>query len=308
MAGNQPNRSGISRNGASKSGALKSDTSGGKPVINEQFESQVPNKVWKWEFPHASGKSKQRQSTETEPVNALKAIQKTAEEISANNRLKKGIRQYRIKRWENALEEFQMVETEHFNNEERAELAYYLGLCYTKLERFNEAPLYFEQVLTLSNSPLWIYQCRLILAYIYIITGRAPLAENELKNLEAGGLESAMLYNTLAYAEYVQKNYLAAIEWYEKALDTEKDNPTALNSLGYILADTGMDTQKGLRLCRKAVEKNSQNPAYLDSLGWASYRCGKLNEARNWLRRAQELAPQEKEIKEHLKIVSEEIV
>jgi len=294
MAGNQPNRSGAS---------------GEKPVINEQFESHVPNKVWKWEFPDTSGRGRQRQSTETESVKtAHRAAHKTGEEVLADNRLKKGIRLYRIKRWESALEEFQLVETEHFSNEERAELAYYLGLCYTKLERFDEALLYFEKVLAISNSPLWTYQCRLILAYIYIITGRAALAENELKNLEAGGLESAMLYNTLAYAEYVQKHYLAAIEWYEKALDIEKDNPTALNSMGYILADTGMDTQKGLRLCRKAVEKNSQNAAYLDSLGWASYRCGKLNDARNWLRRALEIAPQEKEIKEHLRVVSEEAV
>jgi tetratricopeptide (TPR) repeat protein len=300
MAGNKSNRSFAPRSGVP----------GEKPVINEQFESRVPSKVWKWEFPDASGKSVQRrQGTETDPVKAQTAALKAAhKDIIAGNRLKKGIRLYHIKRWENALEEFLQIETEHFDNEERAELAYYLGLCYTKLERFDEALVCFEQVLATSNSPLWTYQCRLILSYIYIVTGRAVMAENELKNLQDGGLESAMLYNTLAYTEYIQKNYLGAIEWYEKALDIEKDNLTALNSMGYILADTGMDTQKGLRLCRKAVEKNSQNAAYLDSLGWALYRCGKLNEARNWLRRALEVAPQEKEIKEHFRIVSEETV
>jgi len=295
MAGNQSNRSFVP---------------GEKPVINEQFESYVPNKVWKWDFPDVSGKRKQ--AKDAKPADAQKAAPKTAkktgEDIVSENRLKKGMRLYRIKRWESALQEFQLVETEGFTNEERAELAYYFGLCYTKLERFDEALLYFEQVLAVSNSPLWTYQCRLIIAYIYIITGRAAMAENELKNLETGGLESAMLYNTLAYAEYTQKHYKDAIGWYEKALDIEKDNPTALNSMGYILADTGMDTQKGLKLCRKAVEKNPQNAAYLDSLGWASYRCGKMNDARNWLRRALEIAPQMKEIKEHLRIVSEETV
>ena len=291
MAGNQSNRS---------------YTSGEKPVINEQFESRTPSKVWKWDFPDVSKKNKQ--GKEAGPAKILRAPKKDGEDIVSENKLKKGMRLYRIKRWENALEEFLTVETEHFNSEERAELAYYLGLCCTKLERFDEALQYFEQVLTISNSPLWTYQCRLILSYIYIITGRADMAEDELKNLEAGGLESAMLYNTLAYTEYVQKNYLAAIEWYEKALDIEKDNLTALNSLGYILADTGMDTQKGLRLCRKAVDKNSENAAYLDSLGWALYRCGKLNEARNWLRRALEFAPQEKDIKEHFRIVNEEVL
>jgi tetratricopeptide (TPR) repeat protein len=307
MAGNQPNRS-----YAPRSSASRNDVSGDKPIINEQFESHVPGKAWKWDFPDAPAKGKRRQGTETVSVKAQRAAQKAAqkagEDVLSENRLKKGIRMYRIKRWENALEEFLLVETDHFNNEERAELAYYLALCYTKLERFDDALLYFEQVLTMSNSPLWIYQCRLIIAFIYITTGRAAMAENELKNLQAGGLESAMLYNTLAYTEYIQKHYLAAVEWYEKALDIEKDNSTALNSLGYILADTGMDTQKGLRLCRKAVEKNSQSAAYLDSLGWAFYRCGKLNEARNWLRRALEIAPQEKEIKEHLRIASEEAV
>jgi tetratricopeptide (TPR) repeat protein len=293
MAGNQSNRS---------------YTQGEKPVINEQFESHAPNKVWKWDFPDTPGKGKRRQGAEAAQKAGQVKAKKTEEDVSSGNRLKKGIRLYRIKRWESALEEFLLVETKYFNNEERAELAYYLGLCYTKLERFDDALAYFEQVLTISNSPLWTYQCRLIIAFIYITTGRVLMAENELKNLQAGGLESAMLYNTLAYAEYIQKHYLAAVEWYEKALDIEKDNPTALNSLGYILADTGMDTQKGLRLCRKAVEKNSQNAAYLDSLGWAFYRCGKLNEARNWLRRALEIAPQEKEIKEHLRIVSEELV
>ncbi|MDR0456708.1 MAG: tetratricopeptide repeat protein [Treponema sp.] len=285
MAGKQPNRS---------------DTPGEKPVINEEFESYSPTKTWKWDFPDAL----RRQAKEPGPVKA----KKTEEDVSSGNRLKKGMRLYRIKRWESALEEFLLVETEHFNHEERAELAYHLGLCYTKLERFDEALLYFEQVLTISNSPLWTYQCRLILAYIYIITGRTALAENELSRLQDGGLESAMLYNTLAYAEYIQKHYPGAIELYEKALDIEKDNTTALNSMGYILADTGMDTVRGMRLCRKAVEKNPRNAAYLDSLGWASYRCGKLTEARNWLRRALEIAPQEQEIKEHLRIVSEEAV
>jgi len=289
VAGNQPNRS---------------YAPGEKPVINEQFESNVPNKAWKWDFPDTSSRSKQRQGKDS----AQKAAKEAGEEVSPENRLKKGIRLYRIKRWENALQEFLLVDTKHSNNEERAELAYYLGLCCTKLERYDEALLYFEQVLTISSSPLWAYQCRMILAFVYITTGQIKMAENELKRLQDSGLESAMLYNTLAYAEYIQQHYIGAVEWYEKALDIEKDNLTALNSMGYILADTGMDTIRGLRLCRRAVDKNPENPAYLDSLGWASYRCGKLSEARTWLRRALEIAPQEKEIKEHFKIVSEEAV
>jgi tetratricopeptide (TPR) repeat protein len=130
------------------------------------------------------------------------------------------------------------------------------------------------------------------------------MAEFELGRLRKGGFESAPLYNTLAYSAYMQKRYQNAIDLYEKALDLDENNATALNSMGFILADTGLDKTKGLRLCRKAVERSPKNPAYLDSLGWAHFKCGNLMEARNWLNRAVDIAPKEKEIKEHYRIVA----
>jgi Flp pilus assembly protein TadD len=39
-------------------------------------------------------------------------------------------------------------------------------------------------------------------------------------------------------------------------------------------------------------------------LGWAFYKNGETVEARTWLRRALELAPEEKEILRHFKIVT----
>jgi Flp pilus assembly protein TadD len=142
------------------------------------------------------------------------------------------------------------------------------------------------------------------LAYIYVITGRAKMAEFELKRLQKSGFESAPLYNTLAYAAYVQKRYHSAVELYEKALELDENNATALNSMGYILADTGINTLKGLRLCNKALEHRPQSAAYLDSLGWAYYKCGEMSEARKLLGKAKELAPNEKEIQEHYRIVT----
>ena len=281
MAGNRPNRS----------DALRGYDPGEKPVLNE-----------KWEFPDAGplGEIERRPDRAPQPVKAKDA----GEEVPADSRFRKGMRLFLMKRWENALEEFRLVQPESFSSEERTELTYYMGLCCTKLERFDEALLHLEQVIASAESPLRVYQCRMIIAYIYIVTGRAELAEAELNRLQAGGLESVMLYNTLAYAAYVQEHYLGAIENYEKALELDKDNLTALNSLGYILADMGLDTLRGLRLCRKAVDKNPENAAYLDSLGWASYKCGKLTDARTWLRKAMDIAPQEKEIKKHFKIVT----
>ena len=217
--------------------------------------------------------------------------------------LEEGIRLFKTKRWDKALVEFLKVDSNGFENEDNIELAYYLGLCYTKLEHFDEALLYLEQVVTGSEDPLRVYQCRLTLAFIYVITGRSKMAEFELGRLVKGGYESIQIYTTMAYAAWSQKQYQKAVDFYERALDMDENNTTALNGLGYILADSDIDVKRGIKLCRKAVDKKPQSAAYLDSLGWAHFKNGDVNEARSWLRRAFDISPNRKEIKKHMKIV-----
>ena len=213
------------------------------------------------------------------------------------------MRLFKTKRWDKALEEFLKVEGADLSDEDKTELAYYMGLCYTKLERFDDALVYLEQVVTGSEDPLRIYQCRLTLAYIYVISGRSKLAEFELSRLVKNGFESIQIYTTMAYAAWSQKQYQKAVDLYEKALERDGENTTALNGLGYILADSDIDITRGIKLCRKAVDKKPQSAAYLDSLGWAHFKNGEVDEARIWLRRAFDISPHRKEIKKHMKIV-----
>jgi len=226
-----------------------------------------------------------------------------AEDRELSGTLNEGIRLYRLKRWDLALVELLGVNTDRFSPEENVELAYYLGLCYTKLERYDDALLYLEQVVTSGQDVLRIYQCRMALAYIYVITKRSKMAEFELKRLANNGFESAQLYTTLAYASWAQKHFKQAIDYYEKALELDETNTTALNGLGFVLVDTDIDLLRGLRCCKKAVDLRPQNAAYQDSLGWAYFKNGELLEARTWLRRALDAAPGQKEIKEHFKTV-----
>ena len=222
-----------------------------------------------------------------------------ASNVTATGALSEGIRLFRLKRWELALAEFLRVKTDRFSPEDNVELAYYLGLCYAKLERFEDAMLYLEQVVTSGHDILRIYQCRMTLAYIYVVTKRSKMAEFELKRLASNGFESAQLFSTLAYAAWSQKRYKQAVEYYEKALDVDDNSATALNGLGYVLVDADIDLIRGLRCCKKAVDIKPQNPAYQDSLGWAYFKNGELLEARTWLRRAMEAAPQMQEIQKH---------
>jgi len=234
--------------------------------------------------------------------------EKAEEKTRAGKRLQEGKRFFHLKRWENALKEFQLVDASKADTEEQAELAYYLGLCYTKLDRYDEASRYLEQVVTTGHDPMRSYQCRITLALIYIRTNRARMAEFELKRLRSAGFESAPMYNAMAYAAYTQKRYRQAIDYYEKTLELDNNNATAMNSMGYILADRGFDAKKGLMLCRKAIGIRPRNAAYMDSLGWAYYKCGEMAEARNWLQKAMDSAPAENEIREHFRIVTGEAV
>jgi tetratricopeptide (TPR) repeat protein len=230
--------------------------------------------------------------------------EKTEEKVTDYERLHAGKRLFHMSRWENALKEFQLVGIEKIDASEQAELAYYLGLCYTKLERYDEAVPYIEQVVTVDRNPLRSYQCRITLALIYIKTNRAKMAEFELKRLKNAGFESASMYNAMAYSAYIQKRYRQAVDYYEKALELDINNATAMNSMGFILVDRGFDAIKGLMLCRKAVDLRPQNAAYMDSLGWACYKCGDVAEARSWLQKAIACAPKENEIQEHYRIVT----
>jgi tetratricopeptide (TPR) repeat protein len=211
-----------------------------------------------------------------------------------------------MKRYDMALKELLQVEGAGFSGEDNAELAYYLGLCHTKLGHYEEALIYLDQVISTGQNVLRSYQCRMALSYIYVITNKSKMAEFELMRLRKSGFESVQLYTTLAYIAWMRKSVKEAVDFYERALEMDENNTTAMNGLGYVLVETNSDPIRGLRLCRRAVDRKPQNAAYMDSLGWACFKNGDVLSARTWLRRAIDLASREKEIQDHWRIVTGE--
>ncbi len=218
--------------------------------------------------------------------------------------IERGIKFYNTKRYEQALQEFQETDADPTEN---PELAYYLGLTLTQLERFEEGLVYLEQVVSAHTNFLHIFQVRMILGYIYSITGRFPLAKFEFHKLLEMGMKSVQIYASLAYIHYRQKKVEKSIELLEKALALDPEYPNALNSLGFIYADEDIDLKKALDCCKKAVFLRPDHAPYLDSLGWALFKNGNLAEARNHLRMALDRAPGNREIARHLRVVIEKI-
>jgi tetratricopeptide (TPR) repeat protein len=83
-------------------------------------------------------------------------------------------------------------------------------------------------------------------------------------------------------------------------LQVEPGNADALNYLGYLLAERGVQLDEAVSLVRKALDVDPGNPSYLDSLGWAYYRRGDFAEAEKYLMPAAEKLPRNSVIQDHM--------
>ncbi|OMH39032.1 hypothetical protein BGP75_04770 [Motiliproteus sp. MSK22-1] len=82
-------------------------------------------------------------------------------------------------------------------------------------------------------------------------------------------------------------------------LRLEPDNATVLNALGYSLTDNTDRHTEALELIEKALALKPDDPAILDSMGWAHYHLGNLSLAIQFLERAYKGFP-DAEIAAHL--------
>jgi len=105
-------------------------------------------------------------------------------------------------------------------------------------------------------------------------------------------LRGAMFERMKKYAES-EAEFKKVIEWNPK-------NASALNYLGYMLADRNVRLEEARSLIARALELEPQNGAYLDSMGWVYFRMGKLEEAETYLLRALEKTSRDPAIHDHL--------
>jgi len=86
----------------------------------------------------------------------------------------------------------------------------------------------------------------------------------------------------------------------EKGLALAPDNPLLLNFLGYAKLTHGEDIDAAEAMIRKASALRPADASITDSLGWALYKRGKLQEAIATLQKAAAGDPAQSEIGEHL--------
>jgi tetratricopeptide (TPR) repeat protein len=91
-----------------------------------------------------------------------------------------------------------------------------------------------------------------------------------------------------------------AIEAIKEAVALDPENPSALNYLGYTYAEMGIHLDEAESLIIDALKRKPDDGYITDSLGWVCFKQGRFKKALKTLRRANDLAPNEPVIMEHL--------
>ncbi|MGH1370578.1 MAG: tetratricopeptide repeat protein [Cellvibrionaceae bacterium] len=234
----------------------------------------------------------------------------------------------------NELEEFDLAE-EHFTSltqfdKRRSSAHYYLGRIAEKREQWEDALKHYIKV-----EPGPDFMPALLQTTDLLIRGNQPQAAHKRLSaardrfpsqaerfylLEAEVLSKHALYTDaqiilsdgleqfpgsiqLLYSRAMVNEQLDRIGGLERDLRTilkyDPNNATALNALGYTLADRTDRYEEALELISQALQLKPDDPAIIDSMGWVQYRLGNYEEALLRLREAMKAFP-DHEIAAHL--------
>ena len=118
--------------------------------------------------------------------------------------------------------------------------------------------------------------------------------------LEEDPNDVSLLYSRALMVEPIDHQQM--LDDLERAYALNPDNAGTQNALGYSLLEHSDDYQRAYGLIESALAESPDDPAYLDSMGWALHKLGRNSEALPYLERAFEQMP-DPEVTSHLIIV-----
>jgi tetratricopeptide (TPR) repeat protein len=141
---------------------------------------------------------------------------------------------------------------------------------------------------------------RLLLGRIHQLGKRYAEAASVWTDLHARYPKRADIGLDLAFCRDQMGDVSGAESAARDVLKVDPENASALNFLGYILADHNLKLNEAVQLIERAVKSDPDNGAFVDSRGWVYYRLGRLEDARRDLERAVQLSGGDPVVCEHL--------
>jgi tetratricopeptide (TPR) repeat protein len=124
------------------------------------------------------------------------------------------------------------------------------------------------------------------LAQAYVDANRAPQAVKLLQDAQTRLPGDATIALELGAVFDKQKKYNEAENVLRQLIARDPNNAIALNYLGYMLAERGERLGESVDYLKRALAIDPENGSYLDSIGWAYYKDGKLDLALDNLKKA----------------------
>ncbi len=173
----------------------------------------------------------------------------------------------------------------------------HLGFLLYRLTRFDEAALHLAQAVGLKpGNP----ETHLLLGLSYLQIEKFEQATSVFeKGLEHHPKDETLRFNLGAAYDKLDR-FPDVVREMEMVLTLNPEHTDALNYLGYSYADRGIHGEEAVELTQRAVALKPDNGAYIDSLGWALFKVGRVAEALQEIKRAAELVKDDPVIFEHL--------
>ena len=128
---------------------------------------------------------------------------------------------------------------------------------------------------------------------------RLPEAREVLEaSLQARPEDEDLLYQYGAVLDRLGERKPALVVM-QRIVDKNPEHADALNYIGYTLVEESRDLERALGLIKKADKLKPNNGYIVDSLAWAYYRLGRLDEAWKQIQRAVALAQDDPTMWEH---------
>ena len=173
----------------------------------------------------------------------------------------------------------------------------HIGILLYRLARYDEAVRHLTQATGLKPSNP---ETHLLLGLSYLQANQFEQATSAFeKGLEFHPNDENLRFNLGAAYDKLDR-FPDVVREMEAVLALNPDHTDALNYLGYSYADRGINGEEAVALTRRAVALKPDNGAYVDSLGWALFKVGRVAEALRELQRAAELVKDDPVIFEHL--------
>ena len=168
-------------------------------------------------------------------------------------------------------------------NPDFVELWVYLGFVAIDIKDFETAEYAFTEAAYHGGDLIQIY-------YLFGVTAEMQQRYNEAylyyhKSLKVDPQSLSTLEALASLCDRIEKKD-EAFRTFQKIIELDTTNSTALNYVGYSYAEQNDSLEYALQLINKALLIEKDNGYYIDSRGWVFYQMGKYDEALEELKNA----------------------